>query len=27
VLRVAGVTRVDVVLTFDPLWTPDRIRR
>ena len=24
---VAGVERVDVRLTFDPLWTPDRIQR
>jgi metal-sulfur cluster biosynthetic enzyme len=27
VLRVPGVERVDVVLTFDPPWTPDRMRR
>jgi radical SAM protein len=27
VMRVRGVERVDVVLTFDPPWTPDRIRR
>ncbi len=27
VLRVPGVERVEVVLTFDPPWTPDRIRR
>jgi radical SAM protein len=25
--RVAGVEHVEVVLTFDPPWTPDRIRR
>lgn len=25
--RVAGVERVDVILTFDPPWTPARIRR
>ena len=25
VMRVAGVERVEVVLTFDPPWTPDRI--
>ena len=25
VARVPGVERVDVVLTFDPPWTPDRI--
>jgi metal-sulfur cluster biosynthetic enzyme len=23
---VAGVERLDVELTFDPPWTPDRIR-
>ena len=27
VARVPGVAAVDVVLTFDPPWTPDRIRR
>jgi radical SAM protein len=27
VLRVPGVERVEVTLTFDPPWTPDRIRR
>lgn len=27
VLRVPGVERVDVVLTFDPPWTPARVRR
>jgi radical SAM protein with 4Fe4S-binding SPASM domain len=27
VLRVPGVERVDVTLTFEPAWTPDRIRR
>ena len=27
VLRVPGVERVDVRLTFDPPWTPDRIQR
>jgi metal-sulfur cluster biosynthetic enzyme len=27
IMRVAGVERVDVVVTFDPPWTPDRIRR
>src|SRR5688572_10162447 len=26
VMRVPGVEHVDVVLTFDPPWTPDRIR-
>jgi radical SAM protein len=26
VLRVPGVERVEVALTFDPPWTPDRIR-
>ena len=26
-LRVPGVERVEVVITFDPPWTPDRIRR
>ena len=25
-LRVPGVDRVDVVVTFDPPWTPDRMR-
>ncbi|HJW75990.1 MAG TPA: metal-sulfur cluster assembly factor, partial [Thermoleophilia bacterium] len=25
VLRVPGVEHVDVALTFDPPWTPDRI--
>lgn len=25
--QVPGVERVDVTLTFDPPWTPDRIRR
>jgi metal-sulfur cluster biosynthetic enzyme len=25
--RVPGVERVEVVLTFDPPWTADRIRR
>lgn len=25
VMRVAGVERVEVVLTFDPPWTPERI--
>jgi metal-sulfur cluster biosynthetic enzyme len=24
---MAGVDRVEVVLAFDPPWTPDRIRR
>jgi metal-sulfur cluster biosynthetic enzyme len=27
VLKVTGVERVDVTLTFDPPWTPDRIER
>lgn len=27
VMAVPGVERVDVSLTFDPPWTPDRIRR
>jgi metal-sulfur cluster biosynthetic enzyme len=27
VTRVPGVERVEVALTFDPPWTPDRIRR
>jgi len=27
VLKVTGVERVDVTLTFDPPWTPDRIKR
>jgi metal-sulfur cluster biosynthetic enzyme len=27
VLRVPGVEHVEVVLTFDPPWTPDRISR
>lgn len=27
VLKVPGVERVDVTLTFDPPWTPDRIER
>jgi AdoMet-dependent heme synthase len=27
VARVPGVEHVDVVLTLDPVWTPDRIRR
>lgn len=27
VTRVPGVRAVDVVLTFDPPWTPDRLRR
>ncbi len=27
VQRVPGVERVEVALTFDPPWTPDRIRR
>ena len=27
VLKVPGVERVDVTLTFDPPWTPDRIAR
>jgi metal-sulfur cluster biosynthetic enzyme len=27
VRRVPGVEHVEVVLTFDPPWTPDRIRR
>jgi len=27
VQRVPGVERVDVTLTFDPPWTPDRIKR
>jgi AdoMet-dependent heme synthase len=27
VARVPGVERVEVVLTFDPPWTPERIRR
>jgi radical SAM protein len=27
VMRVPGVERVDVTLTFEPPWTPDRIRR
>ena len=26
ILRVPGVERVDVELTFDPPWSPDRIR-
>jgi metal-sulfur cluster biosynthetic enzyme len=26
VLRVPGVRQVDVQITFDPPWTPDRIR-
>jgi metal-sulfur cluster biosynthetic enzyme len=26
VLRLPGVERVEVTLTFDPPWTPDRIR-
>ena len=26
VLRVPGVEHVDVALTFDPPWTPDRMR-
>lgn len=26
-MAVPGVGRVDVTLTFDPPWTPDRIRR
>ena len=26
VLRVPGVERVEVLITFDPPWTPDRIR-
>jgi metal-sulfur cluster biosynthetic enzyme len=26
VMRVPGVEQVEVVLTFDPPWTPDRIR-
>ena len=25
--RIPGVERVDVTLTFDPPWTPDRIAR
>jgi metal-sulfur cluster biosynthetic enzyme len=25
--RVAGVEHVEVSLTFDPPWTPERIRR
>lgn len=25
--RVAGVEHVEVTLTFDPPWTPDRMRR
>jgi metal-sulfur cluster biosynthetic enzyme len=27
VARVPGVAHVDVTLTFDPPWSPDRIRR
>ena len=27
VSRVPGVEQVEVVLTFDPPWTPDRIRQ
>lgn len=27
VMRVPGVERVEVGLTFEPPWTPDRIRR
>ena len=27
VLKVPGVERVDVTLTFDPPWTPARIER
>jgi metal-sulfur cluster biosynthetic enzyme len=27
VARVPGVTAVEVALTFDPPWTPDRMRR
>ena len=27
VLKVPGVERVEVALTFDPPWTPDRIER
>ena len=27
VMRVPGVEHVDVTLTFDPPWTPDRITR
>ena len=27
VATIPGVERVDVTLTFDPPWTPDRIRR
>jgi metal-sulfur cluster biosynthetic enzyme len=27
VARVPGAERVEVVLTFDPPWTPERIRR
>ena len=27
VLKVPGVERVEVTLTFDPPWTPDRIAR
>ncbi len=27
VMQVPGVTHVDVTLTFDPPWSPDRIRR
>lgn len=27
VMRVPGVEHVDVVLTFDPPWTPERIMR
>jgi len=27
VKRVPGVDHVEVVLTFDPPWTPDRMRR
>jgi metal-sulfur cluster biosynthetic enzyme len=27
VLRVPGVNDVEVTLTFDPPWTPDRMRR
>jgi metal-sulfur cluster biosynthetic enzyme len=27
VMRVPGVEQVDVTLTFEPPWTPDRMRR
>ena len=26
-MRVAGVSRVEVTITFDPPWTPERIKR